>query len=93
MSFVVFVVSTHTFTAGGVNDQNISLAGGEANLDTQFAFGLSFPTPGTYYVTAGRPPFKPDNRTTTDTNEPYVDVSELTLFLVFYLFLHPLTYL
>ena len=47
----------------------------EANLDTQFAFGLTFPTPGTFYSTAGRPPFIPDIGTTTDTNEPYLIVS------------------
>ena len=27
----------------GVNSQNISAAGGEADLDVQFAFGLAFP--------------------------------------------------
>ncbi len=31
---------------GGQNPQNATLAGVEANLDTQFAFGLTFPTPG-----------------------------------------------
>ncbi|KAF8638577.1 hypothetical protein AX17_002119 [Amanita inopinata Kibby_2008] len=58
---------------GGQNDQNLSMAGAEANLDVQFAFGLSFPTPGTFYSTAGRPPFNPDANTPTDTNEPYTD--------------------
>ncbi|PFH47604.1 hypothetical protein AMATHDRAFT_151702 [Amanita thiersii Skay4041] len=58
---------------GGLNDQNLSNAGAEANLDVQFAFGLSFPTPGTFYSTAGRPPFMPDADTPTDTNEPYTD--------------------
>ncbi len=28
---------------GGQNPQNISQAGAEANLDVQFAFGMSFP--------------------------------------------------
>ncbi|TDL29664.1 tripeptidyl peptidase A [Rickenella mellea] len=56
---------------GGQNSQNISQAGGEANLDTQFAFGLTFPTPATFYSTAGMPPFTPDIGTTTDSNEPY----------------------
>ncbi|KAF8897766.1 tripeptidyl peptidase A [Infundibulicybe gibba] len=58
---------------GGINDQNLSLAGDEANLDVQFAFGLSHPTPATFYSTAGRPPFTPDANTPTDTNEPYTD--------------------
>ncbi|KAJ7129281.1 tripeptidyl peptidase A [Mycena epipterygia] len=52
---------------------NASLAGDEADLDVQFAFGLSFPIPSTFYSTAGRPPFTPDIGTPTDTNEPYTD--------------------
>lgn len=32
-------------TLGGLNSQNSSQAGSEANLDTQFAFGLSHPIP------------------------------------------------
>ncbi|KAJ6616255.1 tripeptidyl peptidase A [Mycena sp. CBHHK59/15] len=58
---------------GGLDSQNASLAGGEANLDVQFAFGLSFPIKSTFYSTAGRPPFIPDIGTPTDTNEPYTD--------------------
>lgn len=42
--------------------------------DTQFAYGLTFPTPGTFWSTGGRPPFKPDTITTTDSNEPYTEV-------------------
>ncbi|KAL0950239.1 hypothetical protein HGRIS_010224 [Hohenbuehelia grisea] len=64
---------------GGLNDQNISEAGAEANLDVQFAFGISFPTPGTFYSTAGRPPFIPDVGTPTDTNEPYTDWLDFVL--------------
>ncbi|KAF5363394.1 hypothetical protein D9756_000249 [Leucocoprinus leucothites] len=56
---------------GGKNDQNSSLAGSEANLDAQFAFGLTWPTGRVAWTTAGEPPFKPDNRTPTNTNEPY----------------------
>lgn len=59
---------------GGINSQNVSLAGDEADLDTQFAFGLTFPTPSTFFSTAGEPPFIPDIGTPTDTNEPYTDV-------------------
>ncbi|KAF8165633.1 tripeptidyl peptidase A [Crassisporium funariophilum] len=58
---------------GGINSQNISEAGAEANLDVQFAFGISHPIPGAFYSTAGRPPFDPDVRTPTNTNEPYAD--------------------
>ena len=47
--------------------------------DTQFAFGLTFPTPGIFYTTAGSPPFIPDAITPTNTNEPYIDVSFLYL--------------
>jgi tripeptidyl-peptidase I len=53
---------------------NQSHPGGEANLDVQFALGISFPTPGTFYSTGGRPPFKPDKDTTINTNEPYMTV-------------------
>ena len=50
---------------------NQSHPGGEANLDVQFALGISFPTPGTFYRTGRRAPFKPDQDTTINTNEPY----------------------
>jgi tripeptidyl-peptidase I len=33
------------FRQGGLNDQNLSMAGAEANLDVQFAFGISHPIP------------------------------------------------
>ncbi|KAJ7591435.1 tripeptidyl peptidase A [Mycena floridula] len=58
---------------GGLNDQDPSLAGIEANLDSQFAFGLSYPTPATAYSTAGRPPFLPTEPGQENTNEPYLD--------------------
>ncbi|OJT09515.1 Tripeptidyl-peptidase sed3 [Trametes pubescens] len=64
---------------GGLNNQTLSEAGGEANLDTQFAYGLTFPTPGTFWSTGGRPPFKPDTITTTDTNEPYTEWLDFVL--------------
>ncbi|KAE9404803.1 subtilisin-like protein [Gymnopus androsaceus JB14] len=47
-------------------------AGDEADLDTQFGFGLTFPINGTFFTTAGSPPFIPDIGTPTDTNEPYI---------------------
>ena len=59
---------------GGLNNQTLSQAGGEADLDVQFALGISFPTPGTFYSTGGRPPFIPDEKTPINTNEPYAEV-------------------
>ncbi|CAL1700397.1 unnamed protein product [Somion occarium] len=64
---------------GGLNNQSIEEAGAEANLDVQFAFGLTHPIPGTFYSTAGRPPFKPDVLTPTNTNEPYTDWLDFVL--------------
>ncbi|KAF5333533.1 hypothetical protein D9611_002703 [Ephemerocybe angulata] len=64
---------------GGENPQNLTLSGAEAALDVQFAFGLSYPIPGTYYQTASRPPFQPDVRTPTNTNEAYVDWLDFVL--------------
>ncbi|KAG2355855.1 peptidase S8/S53 domain-containing protein [Suillus spraguei] len=65
--------SNYTFVSvnGGLNNQTYSAAGVEANLDTQFGFGLTWPTARTFYSTAGEPPFDPDLLTPTDTNEPY----------------------
>lgn len=59
---------------GGLNNQTYAAAGVEANLDTQFAYGLTYPTPATFFSTGGSPPFIPDAITPTDTNEPYVKV-------------------
>ncbi|KAI6018307.1 peptidase S8/S53 domain-containing protein [Pisolithus marmoratus] len=55
----------------GQNNQSIAAAGEEADLDAQYAFGLTYPTPGTFYTTAGSPPFDPDAHTPNNTNEPY----------------------
>lgn len=59
---------------GGQNNQSSAQAGVEANLDVQFALGISFPIPGMFYSTGGRPPFIPDEHTPTNTNEPYLAV-------------------
>ncbi|KAF7332453.1 Peptidase S53 domain-containing protein [Mycena kentingensis (nom. inval.)] len=59
--------------ADGVNNQSLLAAGEEANLDTQFGFGVAFPTPGVFWSTGGRPPFIVDAHTPVDTNEPYLD--------------------
>ncbi|KAG6853522.1 hypothetical protein C0991_003517 [Blastosporella zonata] len=56
---------------GGGDDQ--SQPGMEANLDIQYATGMSFPTPNIYYSTGGSPPFTPDSLTPENTNEPYFD--------------------
>lgn len=41
------VGSSFTFESisGGLNDQTLSLAGAEANLDVQFAYGVAHPVP------------------------------------------------
>ncbi|KAI6034593.1 peptidase S8/S53 domain-containing protein [Pisolithus microcarpus] len=56
---------------GGQNNQSIAAAGLEADLDSQYAFGLTYPTPRTLYTTAGSPPFDPDLHVPNNTNEPY----------------------
>ncbi|KAE9386772.1 subtilisin-like protein [Gymnopus androsaceus JB14] len=58
---------------GGLDDQSPKAAGDEANLDVQFALGLSYPTPGTFWSTGGEPPFVPDLGTPSNTNEPYAN--------------------
>jgi len=68
-------VSVH----GGQNNQSLAAAGVEANLDVQYAFGLSHPIPGTFYSTAGRPPFNPDEVEDTNDSEPYADWLDFVL--------------
>ncbi|PCH42074.1 tripeptidyl peptidase A [Wolfiporia cocos MD-104 SS10] len=58
---------------GGENSQNLSDAGIEADLDTQYAFGLTYPTPRTFYTTGGSPPYIPDDHTPENSNEPYAN--------------------
>jgi len=65
--------------AGGENNQTRSEAGDEANLDVQFAYGISFPTQRIFYSTGGSPPFIPDVGTPTDTNEPYTEVFSVSV--------------
>ncbi|GJJ07192.1 hypothetical protein Clacol_001392 [Clathrus columnatus] len=62
---------TVTLINGGANNQ--AQPGIEANLDTQYAGAMTFPTPNIYYSTGGSPPFIPDDNTPTNTNEPYLD--------------------
>ena len=65
--------------ANGTNNQNqlneTELEAGtelEGNLDAETILGISWPTPLTAFTTGGSPPFKPDDETPTDTNEPYL---------------------
>ncbi|KAJ4470134.1 peptidase S8/S53 domain-containing protein [Lentinula aciculospora] len=62
---------TSTEINGGLNTQNDP--GVEANLDVQYATGMSWPTPMIFYSTGGLPPFIPDNNEPTNTNEPYLN--------------------
>ena len=55
------------------------LSGSNSHVDTQFLFGITFPTPATFFTTAGSPPFDPDILTPDNTNEPYLDVSVIRL--------------
>jgi hypothetical protein len=71
---VVLIFFCGGVVIGGINDQTLSNASVEGDLDTQFGFGLSFPTPGTYFSTGGSPPFQADALTPDDNNEPYLDV-------------------
>lgn len=64
---------------GGENNQTRSQAGPEANLDTQYAFGLTFPIKPFVYTTRGSPPFIPDAQTPDNTNEPYLDWLDFVL--------------
>ncbi|KZV63258.1 tripeptidyl peptidase A [Peniophora sp. CONT] len=68
-----------TLIDGGENNQTLSEAGAEANLDVQYGFGITFPTPGIFWSTGGSPPFTPDQQTPTDSNEPYETWLEFVL--------------
>lgn len=68
-----------TFTTVLVGDgamNNQSEPGVEANLDVQTIVGQTYPTPVDFYSTAGRPPFKADLQTPSNTNEPYAVLFE-----------------
>ena len=72
---------------GGLNNQSQAAAGDEADLDVQFAFGITYPTNSTFFSTGGRPPYIPDfSEPDQNFNEPYEDVSTLAI-LVAVLFL------
>ncbi|KII89301.1 hypothetical protein PLICRDRAFT_109130 [Plicaturopsis crispa FD-325 SS-3] len=62
---------------GGLNDQ--SIPGVEANLDTQYTTGLTFPTPNFFYSTPGTAPTINDSVTPPQRDEPYLDWLEFVL--------------
>jgi tripeptidyl-peptidase-1 len=62
---------------GGINNQ--SAPSGEAELDTQYAFGIGYPAKATFYTTAGRPPVDYGNNTASNSNEPYQDWLDFVL--------------
>ncbi|KAH8984238.1 peptidase S8/S53 domain-containing protein [Lactarius akahatsu] len=64
---------------GGLNNQTLAEAGSEADLDVQFALGISFPTLGTFYSTGGRAPYIKDALTPNAMNEPYGDWLDFVL--------------
>ena len=69
---------------GGLNNQSQAAAGSEADLDVQFAFGITYPTPSTFYSTAGRARYIPDfSEPIENFNEPYEDVGILAILVVF----------
>ncbi|KZO99708.1 subtilisin-like protein [Calocera viscosa TUFC12733] len=66
---------------GGENDQTLSAAGTEANLDTQYGGALTYPVPNVFYSTGGSPPFNPDDAEDSNTNEPYAEWLDYVLAL------------
>ena len=68
---------TYALVNGGLATQGITVDNSvEANLDVQYAYPLSYPTPGTYYSTGGLGELVPDLDQPTQSdnqNEPYLD--------------------
>lgn len=59
-----------------MNDQTSTNDSGEANLDNQYIFALTYPTPVTEFSTGGRGLLIPDGELPTqadNTNEPYLE--------------------
>jgi tripeptidyl-peptidase-1 len=52
--------SVVSINGGGNNQTDTVDDDGEANLDIQYAVGLAYKTPITYYSTGGRGPLVPD---------------------------------
>jgi tripeptidyl-peptidase-1 len=53
--------------------------GGEAQLDVQYAGGISYPVQNVYYTTAGRPPFNASIGTPDNNSEPYLEFLQYLL--------------
>ncbi|KAG9079042.1 hypothetical protein FS749_008892 [Ceratobasidium sp. UAMH 11750] len=66
---------TPTFSVELVNGgrNNETDPGFEANLDTQYASAMTYPTPNIFYSTGRLAPFIPDSTTATASNEPYLE--------------------
>ena len=68
---------TYVLINGGLETQDDTVDNDvEANLDVQYAYPLSYPTPGIYYSTGGLGELVPDLDQPTladDQNEPYLD--------------------
>ncbi|WFD33974.1 tripeptidyl-peptidase I [Malassezia cuniculi] len=64
---------------GAQNNQNLSEATGEANLDIQTVVGVTWPIRTTYFDVGGRPPFLADENTKKNTNEPYAHLNNYLL--------------
>ncbi|KIY52320.1 tripeptidyl peptidase A [Fistulina hepatica ATCC 64428] len=58
---------------GGENDQDIWKAGVEADLDVQYAFGLTNPINATFYSTGGASPYLREQLRPDNDNEPYTE--------------------
>ncbi|KAH8829183.1 subtilisin-like protein [Flagelloscypha sp. PMI_526] len=70
---------TYYSVSGGLNNQTNGTAGVEANLDTQWAYAISYPANQTFWSTGGSPPFIPSELTPDNTNEPYADWLDFVL--------------
>ncbi|KAH8810379.1 subtilisin-like protein [Flagelloscypha sp. PMI_526] len=70
---------TYFSVNGGQNPQTNGTAGAEANLDVQWAYGVSYPAKQTFWSTGGSPPFNPSEWTPENTNEPYAEWLDFVL--------------
>lgn len=64
---------------GEHNNQSLAASTGEAALDVQTVVGMTYPIRTSFYSVGGKPPFKKDKFTPTDTNEPYAELLEYLL--------------
>ncbi|KAI3627983.1 tripeptidyl-peptidase I [Malassezia furfur] len=64
---------------GATNNQSLAASTGEAALDVQTVVGVTWPVRTSFYSVGGSPPFKKDEFTPTNTNEPYLQLVEYLL--------------